>query len=158
MIGASEGAAKLGVDRDVASAWPMPEAEQGWIEGVAVLVSKRHLSPLSRTIKNNVVLVPTRDDHNGVVVRLFFEEVGAVSAAFPVALPIAVLDRFGGGRVYVFAEPVEIQNPQLEQLEAMCSSVRDSIASEELQEQNRFVGVGMMGARRIVLDLCVFEV
>ena len=150
-----EGAIELGIERQVASSWPMPAAEDGWIEGVAVLVSKQYLGPLTKALKDDIVVVPMSSSHNGIVVRLFFEELDAVPSTFPAAFPIAVLDRFGGGLVYVLAEPVEIEQTQLHALEAMCAEARLSIPIEQLCEQNRFVGVGTMDTRRLVIDLCV---
>ena len=151
----SEGAIELGLERQVASSWPMPTADDGWIEGVAVLIPKQYLGPLTKDLNSNVVVVPMSPNHNGIVVRLFFEEPDAIPAAFPAAIPIAVLDRFGGGLVYVLAEPVEIEPPQLRELETLCSEAHKLIPLDQLRKQNRFVGVGRMDESRLVVDLCV---
>ena len=151
----SEGAVELGVERQVASSWPMPTADDGWMEGVAVLIPKQYLGPLTNNLSSNVVVVPMSPNHNGIVVRSFFEEPDAISAAFPSAIPIAVLDRFGGGQVYVLAEPVEIEPPQLREFETMCAEAHQLIPLDQLRKQNRFVGVGRMDERRLVVDLCV---
>jgi hypothetical protein len=150
-----EGAVELGVERQVADEWPQPVSVDGWTEGVSVLIPKRYLGVLSKDLKANVVVVPMSDDHNGIVIRIFFEDSDAVTAGFPAAFPIAVLDRTNDGLTYVLAEPVLIEEPQLRSFEAMCHSAREHIPREQLQERNRFVGLGAMDERRLVIDLCV---
>jgi hypothetical protein len=150
-----EGAIELGVERQVASEWSKPIPSDGWIEGTAVLIPKQYLGRLTSTLKNDVMVVPMSKEHNGVVIRLFFEEPGAVVAQFPAAYPIAVLERWGGGLAYVLAEPVTIEKPQLEQLELMCAEARDFIPEDDLRIRPRFVGVGVMDERRLVMDLTV---
>jgi hypothetical protein len=150
-----EGATDLGVKREVASEWRMPIPEDGWIEGTAVLVPKKFLSPLTSTLKADVIVVPMSTEHNAVVVRLFFEEPGAKVAQFPAAFPVAVLERFGGGLVYVLAEPVTVDQPQLSEFDAMCTEAREFIPEAQLRALPRFVGVGIMDERRVVMDLSV---
>lgn len=150
-----EGSIELGVERQVADEWPRPVAEDGWTEGVCVLMPKRYLAHLVTELKSDVVIIPMSEDHNGVAVRIFFEEPDTPTAVFPAAFPIAVLDRPNDGLAYVFAEPVQIEEPQFRSFEAMCDSARQHIPREQLQERNRFIGVGTMDERRLAIDLCV---
>jgi hypothetical protein len=150
-----EGSIELGVERQVVDEWPQPVAEDGWREGVSVLMPKKYMERLATPLKNDVVVIPMPEKHNGVAIRIFFEDPDAVTAAFPAAFPIAVLDRPKGALAYVIAEPVQIEVSQFRSFEEMCDSARQHIPLDQLQQRNRFIGLGTMDQRRIAIDLCV---
>ncbi len=58
-------------------------------------------------------------------------------------------------RVYLIAEPVQVEQPQLHLFEEMCAQFRSSTPAEEMGTHSRFVGVGITDEDRIVIDLCI---
>ena len=56
---------------------------------------------------------------SGYSVRLFLEDHGATGVAFPRDLPIAVIERCTGGRVYVLATPVTLGRRQFDAFDLM---------------------------------------
>jgi len=99
-----ERAETRGIERVVIVEW-RDRPERGWSEGAGLLIPCTYLRPANEPLPQSVVQVPTPPSHSCVRVRLLFEEPGAVGVRFGRGFPIGVLNRLGGGRVYVLADP-----------------------------------------------------
>jgi hypothetical protein len=68
-------------------------------------------------------------------VRLLFEEPGAVGVRFGPGFPIGVLNRVGGGRVYVLADPVSVSALTDSEMAAVSDEARCTLPERDLPDK-----------------------
>ncbi|WP_040491615.1 hypothetical protein [Ilumatobacter nonamiensis] len=151
-----EGAEGLGRERAVVDHW-IPEApEDGWIEGVGILIPFAYLRPPAEALSPSVLPVQVLSPAlSGYCVRLFLEAPGAKAMPFPPGLPIAVFERCGGGRLYVLATPTRLEPRQIDAFELMCERARAERADVLEYPTDRFVGVARLQSQRLLIDLTI---
>ena len=143
-----------GVDRVVVVEW-RDRQERGWSEGAGVLIPCAYLRPSQDPLPPSVVRVPPSAAHSSVRVRLLFEEPGAVGVRFGHGFPVGVLDRLGGGRVYVLADPVTLSGRTHREMAAACDEARAGRSPTQTYPTNRFVWVVRLGEQPVQVDLTV---
>ncbi len=131
--------------------WP----EHGWSEGAGLLIPGAYLRPSNEPFPKAVVQVPTSPIHTCVRVRLLFEEPGAVGVRFGPGFPIGVLNRLGGGRVYVLAAPVSVSSRTEHEMAAVCDEARAERSPDKTYPTSRFVWVIRLGNQPVQVDLSV---
>jgi hypothetical protein len=139
-----EGATQLGVERPVIDHWVPSEPQEGWGEGVGVLVPCAYLRPATDPIPTSTVQIPTSPDHSAMWVRLLFEEPGAPELKSQPSYPVAALARCNGGTAWVIGQPEALGFEQHETLAAMCSEARTAMTNDQGQ-----------AAERLLVDLAV---
>lgn len=149
----SEGAREQGIERQVVDHWVPNEPEDGWIEGVGVLIPFSYLRAASQPLSPSVVQVATVDVCSGYYVRSFLADAGAVPMGFPPGFPVAVIDRCTGGRLYILAEPAVLAERQNEAFEALCEESRRDRSDDLDYATDRFVGVIRSKEQRLLVDL-----
>ena len=87
--------------------------------------------------------------------RLLFEEPEAVGVRFGPGFPVGVLNRLGGGRVYVLADPVSVSQRTHRELAAAGDEARAGRSPDETYPTNRFVWVVRLGDQPVQVDLSV---
>jgi hypothetical protein len=150
-----EEAESLGVERRVIDHWIPQQADGGWIEGVGVLIPFAYLRQMTYPLPPSVVQVPSSAACSGYSVRLFLEEIGAVGIAFPPGLPVAVIERCTGGRVYVLATPIQLSARQYEAFDLLIERARRERSDSLSYPTDRFVGVVRMETQRVLVDLTI---
>jgi hypothetical protein len=143
-----------GIERVVIVEW-RDRPERGWSEGAGVLIPRAYLRPSDESLPPPVVQVPTSPAHSCVRVRLLFEESGAVGVRFGPGFPIGVLNRLGGGRVYVLADPVSVSARTEREMAALCDEARAARSPDETYPTSRFVWVVRLGEQPVQVDLTV---
>ena len=88
-------------------------------------------------------------------VRLLFEELGAPGVRFGAGFPVGMLDRLGGGRVYVLADPISVSARTEREMAAICDEARAARSPNETYPTNRFVWVIRLGEQPVQVDLTV---
>ena len=143
-----------GIERVVIVGW-RDRPERGWSEGAGLLVPCTYLRPASEPLPQSVVQVPTSPSHSCVRVRLLFEEPGAIGVRFGRGFPIGVLNRLGGGRVYVLADPISVSTRTEREMAAVCDEARAARSPNEIYPTSRFVWVIRLGNQPVQVDLSV---
>lgn len=108
-----------GTERAVIIEW-RDRAERGWSEGAGLLIPSAYLRPSQDPLPPSVVQIPPSPAHSCMRVRLLFEEPGAVGVGFGSGFPVGLLNRLGGGRVYVLADPISLSARTHRELAAAC--------------------------------------
>jgi hypothetical protein len=142
-----------GIERAVVDHWIPDKPNQGWIEAVGVLIPFAFLRPSTEGPSTSVVQVKSSPACSAYCVHLYFEEVGAVGISFPPGLPIAVLERSTGGRVYVLATPEHLGARQFDAFSLMRSEARAGRSDSLTYPTDRFVGVVKLEDQRVLADL-----
>jgi hypothetical protein len=151
----SEAADQRHTARVVIDEWPRMPPQEGWSEGVTVLVPSAYLRSSEAQVDSSVVRIPTSPEHSAVAVRLLFAESGTESyIELSRALPVGVLSRPHGGAVYLVAEAVALNSKQHNSLAALCENARESVLAGD-NPSGRFVGVLEAGEHRFLVDLTV---
>jgi hypothetical protein len=143
-----------GIERVVIVEW-RDRPERGWSEGAGLLIPRAYLRPSDQPLPPSVVQVPTSPAHSCVRVRLLFEEPGAAGVRFGPGFPIGVLNRLGGGRVYVLADPVSVSARTEREMAAVCDDARAARSPDETYPTSRFVWVVRLGEQPVQVDLSV---
>jgi hypothetical protein len=135
--------------------WPRMPPQEGWSEGVTVLVPSAYLRSCEAKVDSSVVRIPTSPEHSAVAVRLLFAESGTESyIELSPAFPVGVLSRPHGGTVYLVAEAVALNSKQHNLLAGFCENARGSVLAGD-NPSGRFVGVLEAGEHRFLVDLTV---
>ena len=149
----SDAAKQQGVERQVIDHW-IPEApEDGWIEGVGVLIPFSDLRPETQALPLSVVQLPAVEGCEGFSVRCFLQDRGAIGLRFPPGVPVAVIDRCTGGRLYVLATPATLAQRQYDAFDAFREQARAARSDSLTYPTDRFVGVVKMRRQRVLVDL-----
>ncbi len=143
-----------GVDRVVVVEW-RDQPDRGWREGVGLLIPCAYLRKSDNPLKPSVVQIPPSPTHSCVRIRLMFEEPGAVGRRFGRGFPVGVLNRFGGGRVYVLADPLSVSARTHKEFSAACNEARAARSPDRTYPTNRFVWVVRLGDQPVQVDLSV---
>ena len=143
-----------GVDRVAAVEW-RDEPDRGWSEGAGLLIPCAYLRRSEKPLKSSVVQIPPSPAHSCVRIRLLFEEPGAVGVCFGRGFPVGVLNRLGGGRVYVLADPISLSARTYAELSAACDVARAERSTDQTYPTNRFVWVVRLGDQPVQVDLSV---
>lgn len=149
----SEAAHQRGIPRAVLTAQerPVPE-DDGWSEGVALLIPCSDLRPSSEPIPGGVIRVPTTPSHSAIGVRLLLQEHGSTTfTGLEGAFGIGVLVRPNGGAVYVVAQLTSLRRELIASLAVIRSDARSAVPSGA-----RYVGV-LVGdeEQQILVDLAL---
>ncbi len=112
-------------------------------------------APSQEPLAPSVVQVPTWPTHSSVRVRLLFEEQGAAGVCFGPGFAVGVLNRPGGGRVYVLADPVSVSAKAHRELAAACVETRAGRSPALTYPTSRFVHVIRLGDQPVQVDLTV---
>ena len=118
-----------------------------------MLIPFSHLRPEVEPLSQSVVQVPAVEACSGYSVRFFLEDVGAIGMTFPPGLPVAVIDRCTGGRLYALATPALLAERQYDAFDAMCDDARRGRPEDLDYPTDRFVGVVRMEKQRVLVDL-----
>jgi hypothetical protein len=148
-----EEADNLDIERVVIDHWVPDTPDQGWIEGVGVLIPFAYLRPSTEALSTSVVQVQSHHACSAYSVHLYLEEVGAIGLAFSPGLPIAVLERRTGGRVYVLATPEHLGPRQFDALAMMRAEAQADRSDTLTYPTDRFVGVLKLLNQRVLADL-----
>lgn len=143
-----------GTDRVVIVEW-RDGPDRGWSEGAGLLIPCAYLRRSQDLIAPSVVQLPSSPAHSCMRVRLLFEEPGAVPVRFGPGFPVGVLNRLGGGRVYVLADPVSVSERTQREFVAACDEARAARSPCETYPTNRFVWVVRLGNQPVQVDLSV---
>ncbi len=143
-----------GVDRVLVFEW-RDQPERGWSEGAGVLIPCAYLRGSEESLKPSVVQIPTSPEHSCIRIRLLFEEPGAVGVSFGRGFPVGVLKRFGGGRVYVLADPISVSGRTHREFSRLCDEARAARSPDQTYPTNRFVGVVRFRDQPVQVDLSV---
>lgn len=146
---------ELGTERPVVDHWIPPKPDGGWVEGVGVLIPFAYLRRSTEPLDASVLKIPIATACAGFSVRIFLEEVGAVGTAFPPGLPIAILERCSGGRVYILAVPAQLAERQFDAFGLMCNKARIERSATVTYPTDRFVGVARIETQRLLIDLSI---
>ena len=149
-----ERAVAEGTERVVIVEW-RDRPEQGWSEGAGLLIPCAYLRPVQDHLPPSVVQIPPSPAHSCMRVRLLFEEPGANGVRFGSGFPVGVLNRQGGGRVYVLADPVSVSERTHREFAAACDEARAGRSPAESYPTNRFVWVVRLGDQPVQVDLSV---
>lgn len=147
-------AEQWGLERLDVDEWPRETPQNGWSEGVAVLIPSVYLRPSTQAISKETVQVPLMAGYEAIVVRLFFEEPDSSYFETPYSFPIGMLARPNGGKVIVIGEPTTLELNEKVKLEELRSSAQESLGDEP-HPSGRLVGVGKMGDRRVLIDMVI---
>lgn len=149
-----DGAHRLGVRRQFIDQWASDQPEEGWSEGVGVLVPCAYLRPESEPLAANVTEIPTLPGYSALAIKLIFEEAGAPGRCLGHAFPVGVLLRPTGGRVYLLAEAVSLSPSAHEALAYLRQHARtERLADTDRPTAERFVGALSLGQQRVLVDL-----
>jgi hypothetical protein len=148
-----EEADNQGIKRPVVDHWIPDMPDQGWIEGVGALIPFAYLRPSTKQPSSSVVQVKSSPTCSAYSVHLYLEEVDAVGITFPPGLPIAVLKRCTGGRVYVLATPEHLGPRQFDAFSMMRREAQAGRSDNLTYPTDRFVGVFKLGVQRVLADL-----
>jgi len=149
-----ESATRWGLKRQDIDEWRREPPTNGWSEGVAVLVPARYLRPNSETISSETVQVPLTSRYSAIVIRLFFEEPNAIYFETPYSFPVGTMSRSNGGTLIVIAEPIILEDAQIERIEELRRQARES-ENDQPHPSGRIVGVARMDDHRVLIDMCV---
>lgn len=128
---------------------------RGWSEGAGVLIPCAYLRRSDEPLPDSVVQIPSSPSQSCVRVRWLFQEPGAVGVRFGPAFPVGVLDRKGGGRVYVLADAVSVSERTHREMAAVCDEARAERSPDETYPTSRFIWVVRLGNQPVQVDLSV---
>ena len=145
-----------GSDRAVIVEW-RDDSTDGWSEGAGLLVPVPFLRASVVPLKKSVRRIPTSGLRNCVRVRLLFQEAGAAPREFGPGVPVGVLDRPGGGRVYVIADHIDVSPRTLAECAVASATARSQRSVDEEFPTDRFVWVVQLGGQPVHVDLTIAE-
>jgi hypothetical protein len=145
-------AEKWDVERLDVDEWPRETPQNGWSEGVAVLIPAMYLRPSNEAIPKKIVQVPLKQGYRAMVVRLFFEEPDASYFETPYSFPIGSMARSNGGKVIVIGEPTTLEDSEIAKLQVLRASAQESVGNQP-HPSGRLVGVARMDDHRVLIDM-----
>jgi hypothetical protein len=143
-----------GSNRAVLKEQPITEPVGGWSEGPRILVPCADLRPLSQTVPEDVIRIPTSTTSSAILVLVLLEEPkGSTVMQVEGTFLLGVLIRPNSGLVWVCAQPTTLSAAEHQTLAALRADARPSAPPEK--PDLRFVGILSDDKHLVLVDLTV---